>query len=292
MTRDRAKLFGIFLLVAIATSVSWQGLGAKNNPSLNGISPDYRRLNLFGLVFGLVLSDYVEVPDQEKLIRAAINGMLASLDPHSSFMSPKQYKEIQVEASGKFGGLGLEVTMENGVLKVVAPLDDTPAAHAGILANDLITHLDGEEVLGMTLDEALDKMRGKINTPIILTILRPGKEEPFDVKLTRDLIRVKSVKGNAEGDIGYLRLSSFTEQTQKGLDQAIAHLERELGPNLKGWIIDLRNNPGGLIDQAISVSNTFLKRGEIVSLRGRGPSKIQRFYAKPDKSKNDKAVVC
>ncbi len=287
----RAKAFGVLLLIAIAVSVSWQELGAKAGSKWHGNSPDYRQLDLFANAFGLILSEYVEVPDQEKLIKAAISGMLASLDPHSSFMTVKQYKELKAESSGKFGGIGLEVTMENGVLKVIAPLDDTPAALAGILANDLITHVDGQEVVGMTLSEALDKMRGRINAPITLTILRPGKVEPFDVKLTRDLIQVKSVTANAEGDIGYLRVSSFTEQTQKGIDQAIAELETELGPKLKGWIIDLRNNPGGLVDQAISVSNTFLKSGRIMSIRGRDASQIKHFSAKPGQFKSGKAVV-
>jgi carboxyl-terminal processing protease len=221
MTRTNERIFGLFLLFTIAASVSWQGLGAKTSSTSEEISPDVRQLDLLGHVFGLVLSESVEVPDQRKLIRAAINGMLASVDPHSTFMDRKELKAFKAEATGKFGGLGLEVTMENGVLKVIAPLDDTPAAHAGILANDLVTHLDGEEVLGMTINEAIDKMRGKINTQITLTILRPGKEDSFDVKLTRDVIRIKSVKANAEGDIGYLRISSFTEQTQRGFEAAI-----------------------------------------------------------------------
>ncbi len=176
MTRNNAKVFGL-LLLTIAASVSWQELGARTRSSTHGLSPDYRQLDLFGNAFGLIMSDYVESPDQAKLMRAAINGMLASLDPHSSFMTLKQFKEFQVESSGKFGGLGLEVTMENGILKVIAPLDDTPAAHAGILANDLITHLDGQEVVGMALNEAIDKMRGRPNTQITLTIQRPGKED-------------------------------------------------------------------------------------------------------------------
>ena len=183
-------------------------------------------------------------------------------------MNAKRFQDMQVQTNGEFGGLGIEVTMENGVVKVVAPIDDTPAARAGIMANDLITQLDGDQVQGLTLNEAVDKMRGKINTPITLTILRPGKEEPFDVKLTRDVIRVKSVKSNAEGDIGYIRISSFTEQTQEGLDEAIAEIKTEIGTKLKGYIIDLRNNPGGLLDQASSVSDTFLDRGEVVSTRG------------------------
>jgi carboxyl-terminal processing protease len=267
MRNNLLKSFGFFLLGAVAASGAWHALEAANAANTD----TYRQLNLFGDVFDRVRSDYVEVPDEEKLIDSAINGMLASLDPHSSYMNAKRFQDMQVQTKGEFGGLGIEVTMENGVVKVVAPIDDTPAARAGLLANDLITHLDGEQVLGMTLNEAVDKMRGKINTPITLTILRPGKEDPFDVKLTRDVIRIKSVKANAEGDIGYVRISSFTEQTQEGLDEAIAKLKTEVGSNLKGWIIDLRNNPGGLLDQARSVADTFLNQGEVVSTRGRNP---------------------
>ena len=284
MRNNLLKSFGFFFLGAVAASGAWHVLEAANAANTD----TYRQLNLFGDVFDRVRSDYVEVPDEEKLIDSAINGMLASLDPHSSYMNAKR---LQVQTTGEFGGLGIEVTMENGVVKVVAPIDDTPAAHAGLLANDLITHLDGEQVLGMTLNEAVDKMRGKINTPITLTILRPGKEDPFDVKLTRDVIRIKSVKANAEGDIGYVRISSFTEQTQEGLDEAIAKLKTEVGSNLKGWIIDLRNNPGGLLDQARSVADTFLVQGEVVSTRGRNASETQRFNATPGDSTDGKPLV-
>jgi carboxyl-terminal processing protease len=287
MRNKLLKSFGFFLLGAVAASGAWHVLEAANAANTD----TYRQLNLFGDVFDRVRSDYVEVPDEEKLIDSAINGMLASLDPHSSYMNAKRFQDMQVQTKGEFGGLGIEVTMENGVVKVVAPIDDTPAAHAGLLANDLITHLDGEQVLGMTLNEAVDKMRGKINTPITLTILRPGKEDPFDVKLTRDVIRIKSVKANAEGDIGYVRISSFTEQTQEGLDEAIAKLKTEIGPNLKGWIIDLRNNPGGLLDQARSVADTFLVQGEVVSTRGRNASETQRFNATPGDSTDGKPLV-
>jgi carboxyl-terminal processing protease len=290
MIRKKTKLFGLLILTILA-SVPGEGSGAKTRSTPNWISPDYSELDLLGQVYGLILSQSVEVPDQRKLIRGAISGMLASLDPHSSYMDPKEMKEFNVETGGKFGGIGLEMTMEKGVVKVIAPLDDTPAAHAGILPNDLITHINGEEAAGITLDEATEKMRGKINTPVTLTILRRGREEPFDVKLTRNVIRIKPVKANAEGDIGYVRISSFTDQTQSEIDFAMTKLGRELGPNLKGWIIDLRNNPGGLVDQAISVSNTFLKRGEIVSLRGRDARVVRHFYAKPGKWKDDKTVV-
>ena len=258
MTRTTSCLFALFLVVL--ANVPCEASPAKVRPASKRISPDYTELDLLAQVYGLVLSESAEVPDQRKLIKGAINGMLGSLDPHSSYMDPRELKEFNIETGGKFGGIGLEVMMENGVVKVIAPLDDTPAAHAGILANDLITHINGEELDGITLEAATEKMRGKINTPVTLTILRPGREQPFDVKLTRDVIRLKPVKAHAQGDIGYLRISSFTEQTRSGLNLAMSQLKGELGPNLKGWIIDLRNDPGGLLDQAISVSNVFLKK--------------------------------
>src|SRR4026208_1549352 len=188
---NRVRSFGFVMAGAVSATVLWHVFGSAIAASN---ADTYKQLNLFGDVFDRVRADYVEDPDESKMIEAAINGMLASLDPHSSYMDAKRFEEMQVQTKGEFGGLGIEVTMENGVVKVVAPIDDTPAARAGLLANDLITHLDGEQVLGMTLNEAVDKMRGKINTPITLTILRPGKEDPFDVKLTRDVIRIKSVK--------------------------------------------------------------------------------------------------
>ncbi len=286
----RSTVFFFVLLLAILASIPGEAFPAKTRSAANGITPDYSELDLLGQVYGLILSESVEVPDQRKLIRGAINGMLSSLDPHSSYMDPQELKEFNVETGAKFGGIGLEVTLENGVVKVIAPLDDTPAAHAGLLANDLITRIDGEDIVG-SLKEATEKMRGKVNTPVTLTIVRPGHQEPFDVKLSRAVIRIKPVKAHAEGDIGYLRLSSFTEQTQNELDFAMTQLGGELGPNLKGWIIDLRNNPGGLVDQAISVSNTFLKRGEIVSLRGRDGRMVKHFYTRPGKWKSDKPVV-
>jgi carboxyl-terminal processing protease len=290
MTRSNAKIIGLLLLTVLA-GVPAEGSQAKPESTSNWISPDYSEIELLRQVYGLILTQSVEVPDQRKLIKGAINGMLATLDPHSSYLDPKEMKEFNVATGGKFGGIGLEVTMKNGVAKVIAPLDDTPAAHAGILANDFITHIDGKELVGVTLEEATGKMRGKINTPVTLRILRPGREQPFDVTLTRDVIRLKPVKAISEGDIGYVRISSFTAQTQGELDAAMASLKGELGPNLKGWIIDLRNDPGGLVDQAISVSNTFLKSGEIVSLRGRDARTIKHFNAKPGKWKSDKPMV-
>jgi carboxyl-terminal processing protease len=284
------RTIGMVVAGAVSATVMWHAFDAATAASN---ADTYKQLNLFGDVFDRVRSDYVEQPNDEKLIEAAINGMLTSLDPHSSYMNAKNFQEMQVQTQGKFGGLGIEVTMENGVVKVVAPIDDTPAAKAGIMANDLIIKLDGDEVQGLTLNQAVDKMRGKINTPITLTILREGKE-PFDVKLVRDEIRVRSVKSSVEGqqkDIAYIRISSFTEQTQEGLDAAIASLRKELGSKLKGYIIDLRNNPGGLLDQAISVSDSFLDRGEVVSTRGRHADETQRFNAQRGDLSDGKPVV-
>jgi carboxyl-terminal processing protease len=261
---------------AVSATLMWHAFGGASAAN----SDTYKQLNLFGDVFDRVRADYVEVPEDEMLIENAINGMLAGLDPHSSYMNAKRFQEMQVQTRGEFGGLGIEVTMENGIVKVISPIDDTPASKAGILAGDLIVEIDGQQVQGLTLEQAVDKMRGKVNTPITLTIVREGKAEPFDIKLMRDLIRLKAVKSELEGsDIGYIRISSFSEQTQEGLDAALADLKAKSSGNLKGYILDLRNNPGGLLDQAISVSDTFLERGEIVSTRGRNPGESQRRIA-------------
>jgi carboxyl-terminal processing protease len=240
----------------------------------------FRQLDLFGNVFERVRTDYVEAPDDAKMVEAAINGMLAALDPHSSYMNPKSFRDMQVQTRGEFGGLGIEVTMENGVVKVVSPIEDTPAAKAGILANDLVTHLDGEQIQGLTLEQAVEKMRGPVNTPITLTVLRKGKDAPFDVKINRDIIRINPVKWSAEDDVGYVRLTAFNEQTSDNLRKAVTDLKSQIGPKLKGWVIDLRNNPGGLLDQAITVSDSFLDKGSIVITRGRNEDETQRANAR------------
>ena len=253
----------------------------------------YRQLSLFGDVFEKVRTDYVEKPDEGKLIEAAVNGMLASLDPHSSFMDRKSFRDMQVQTSGQFGGLGIEVTMEDGLIKVVTPIDETPAARAGIMANDVITQIDDDQVQGLTLNQAVDKMRGPVNTPVRLKIQRPGKE-PFEVTLTRDTIRVRPVRARIEGgDVAYLRIGQFNEQTFEGLRSQIEKMTSEIGADkLKGFVIDLRNNPGGLLDQAIMVSDAFLDRGEIVSTRGRNSDENQRFNAKSgDLTKGRQVVV-
>jgi carboxyl-terminal processing protease len=253
----------------------------------------YRQLNLFGDVFERVRADYVEKPNDGKLIETAINGMLAGLDPHSSYMDAKSFRDMQVQTRGEFGGLGIEVTMEDGLIKVVAPIDDTPAAKAGIRANDIITQLDGEQVQGLTLNQAVEKMRGPVNTKIKLTIRRKGVDKPLDVSITRDVIRVRSVRSHVEGgDVGYIRLTQFNEQTTEGLKKAIADIKAKVANDkLKGYIIDLRNNPGGLLDQAISVSDAFLQKGEIVSTRGRNAEETQRFNARSGDLTGGKPVI-
>jgi carboxyl-terminal processing protease len=241
----------------------------------------YRQLSLFGDVFEQMRSDYVEKPDDSKLIESAINGMLAGLDPHSSYMDAKSFRDMQVETRGEFGGLGIEVTMEDGLIKVVSPIDETPAAKAGIMANDIITYIDDEPVQGLTLNQAVDKMRGPVNTKIKLKIMRKGEDKPIEVSITRDVVRVLSVRSHSEGDdVGYIRITQFNEQTTLGLKKAISELTGQKGDKLKGFIVDLRNNPGGLLDQAVSVSNAFLKRGEIVSTRSRNADETQRFNAR------------
>ena len=244
-------------------------------------SETYRQLDLFGQVFQRIREDYVEPVDDETLIHAALNGMLQALDPHSSYMSADQFEEMQVQTSGRFGGLGIEVTLEDGFVKVVSPIDDTPAYRAGVMAGDLITHIDEEGVLGLTLSEAVDRMRGEPNTEIVIRVSRPGVE-PFDITIIREIIHVQSVRSRAEGDVGYVRISSFTEQTTKGVEDSVEELLEEIGPeSVQGIVLDLRNNPGGLLAQAVAVADFFLERGVIVSTRGRSHQAEQRFNASP-----------
>lgn len=240
----------------------------------------YELLNLFGDVFERVRADYVEEASDEELIEAAVNGMLSSLDPHSGYLNAKRYEDMKVQTHGSFGGLGIEVTMENGLVKVVSPIDETPAAEAGLEPGDLITHLDGEQVLGMTLAQAVEKMRGAIGSDIVLTIRR-ADTKPFDVAITRAVIKIRSVRSRLEGKVGYLRVSSFNEQTDTGVAKEIEELKEEAGGELQGIVLDLRNNPGGLLSQAVAVSDAFLEQGEIVSTRARKPEDAQRFNARP-----------
>ena len=256
-------------------------------------SDTYRQLNLFGDVFERVRADYVEKPDDSKLVEQAINGMLNGLDPHSSYMDPKSFRDMQVQTRGEFGGLGIEVTMEDGLVKVVSPIAETPAAKAGVMANDVITKLDDDQVQGLTLNQAVEKMRGPVNTKIKLTIMRKGQDKPIEVSIMRDVIRVRSVRMRVEGDdVGFVRITQFNEQTSEGLKKAIADITSQVSNDkLKGYIIDLRNNPGGLLDQAISVSDAFLERGEIVSTRGRNAEETQRYSARAGDLTKGKPVI-
>jgi carboxyl-terminal processing protease len=255
-------------------------------------SETYRQLNLFGDVFERVRSEYVEPVTDEQLIETAINGMLTALDPHSSYLNRKSFQDMQVQTRGEFGGLGIEVTMENGLIKVVSPIDDTPAFRAGLQPGDLITHLDGEAISGMSLADAVEKMRGPVGSDIKVTIRRGEGAEPFDVAITRDTIKIQSVRYRQEGDVGYIRVTTFNEQTQTGLERAVDRLQKEIGSDkLTGYVLDLRNNPGGLLDQAISVSDTFLDKGEIVSTRGRKPEDGQRYNAKSGDLAKGKPMV-
>ncbi len=248
--------------------------------AISATSDTYKQLNLFGDVFERVRAEYVEAPKDEELVENAINGMLTSLDPHSSYLNAKNFKDMQVQTRGEFGGIGIEVSMENNLVKVVSPIDETPAAKAGLLANDLISEIDGESVMGLTLPQAVDKMRGPVGSAIKLKVMRKDKE-PWEVTLKRDTIKVQSVRLREEApDIGYVRITQFNEKTTDGLKDALAKFEKDLGSKLKGVVIDLRNNPGGLLDQAIGVSDAFLEHGEIVLTRGRRESETMRFDAK------------
>src|ERR1700741_4564543 len=256
-------------------------------------SDTYPQLNLLGDVFERVRSDYVEKPDDSKLVESAISGMLSVLDPHSSYMDAKSFRDMQVQTRGEFGGLGIEVTMEDGLIKVVSPIDDTPASKAGIMANDIITMLDDEQVQGLTLNQAVEKMRGPVNTKSRLRLIRKGQDNPIEVTLVRDNIRVRSVRARVEqDDIAYIRVTTFNEQTTEGLKREINNLSNQIGADkLKGFIIDLRNNPGGLLEEAVTVSDAFLERGEIVSTRGRNAEETQRRAAHAGDLTKGKPVI-
>lgn len=258
-------------LLALPVSEGW---------AQNSSADQFRHLKLFGDVFDRVRGEYVEEVTDQELIEAAINGMLTSLDPHSSYLDTSRYRDMQVQTRGEFGGLGIEVTMENGLVKVVSPIDDTPAFEAGIEAGDLVSHIDGEPVMGLTLNEAVEKMRGPVDTEIVLRLLRVGEDEPFDVSLNRAVIKISPVRARLEDDILYVRLTTFNEQTTSVMRSEIEDLLAEIGDEAHGVVLDLRNNPGGLLDQAVAVSDAFLEQGEIVSTRGRRNDSIQRFNAR------------
>lgn len=277
-----SKLFSTAAVAALlaftAPLVSVPDAGAREPLK----SETYKQLDLFADVFERVRSEYVEEVSDEQLIEAAIDGMLTSLDPHSSYLNKKNFADMRVQTRGEFGGLGIEVTTENGLVKVISPMDDTPAARAGVQPGDYITHLNDEPIVGLSLNDAVEKMRGPVGSDIKVTIRRQNVGEPIQLSLTRASIKVQSVRFRAEGNIGYIRISSFNEQTQPGLDKAITKLKEQIGPKLVGYVLDLRNNPGGLLDQAVSVSDTFLEKGrEIVSTRGRGGKEGDRYTAKP-----------
>ena len=252
----------------------------------------YRELSIFGDVFERVRAQYVTPPKEDQLIENAINGMLTSLDPHSSYMNARDAEDMRTQTRGEFGGLGIEVTMEEDLVKVITPIDDTPASRAGVLAGDLISKIDGQDVRGLKLEEAVEKMRGKVNTPIKLTILRKGADKPIELTIMRDIIAVKAVKSRVENDVGYLRVISFTEKTYDDLSAAIEKIKAEVpADKLKGYVLDLRLNPGGLLDQAINVSDAFLERGEVVSTRGRNDDETRRFNASPGDLSDGKPVI-
>ena len=287
-----------FILVALVGVISGALITTQFTDPLiaqetKRVKSTYENLDLFGDIFERIRSSYVEEIDEEKLIESAISGMLSSLDPHSSYMAPEDFSTMQVQTRGEFGGLGIEVTQENGFIKVVSPIDDTPAANAGIEAGDFITKVDGESTLGKTLDEAVDKMRGPVGSEIIITVVREGVDEPFDVSIIRDTIEIKAVKARTEGKTIVLRVSSFTSKTYPNLKDSLEKEIKAAGgiENVNGVVVDLRNNPGGLLNQAIRVSDAFLESGEIVSTRGRAAGDAERYNATPGDLTNGKPVV-
>ncbi|CAN0512456.1 unnamed protein product, partial [Laminaria digitata] len=290
LTPFRASMFALAIglvaapLALYAPALIAQDQAAVEDPATTRSNDEiYSDLTLFGEVFDRIRAEYVEAPDERALIHAAIQGMLTSLDPHSGYLEPIDYADVQQDTSGQFGGLGIEVTMEEGIIKVVSPIDETPAARAGILSNDYIIELDGQQVLGMTLDEAVGMMRGPVGSKIKLTVVREGRDQPLDFELSRDIIAMRAVRWSLEEDVGVLRLSRFSEQAYVGIQKAIDDIfeERE-GEAPKGLILDLRNNPGGLVDQAVYVSDAFLKQGAVVMTRGRAEQESARYDARPD----------
>lgn len=285
-------LIGATLMKINPISISFaQEKSDKEEKSDANYSETYRQLNLFGDVFERVRSEYVEAVDDKELIENALNGMLSELDPHSGYLSEDRFNDMKVETRGEFGGLGIEVTMKNGLVKVVSPIDDTPAFRAGIQAGDYIVKIDDENVMGLTLGDAIKLMRGKVGAPIDLVIRREGEEAPIDVTIIRDIIQIKSVRSRAEGNVGYIRVTTFNQNTGTGVTKAMKDLKKEIGSNLIGFVLDLRNNPGGLLSQAIEVSDVFLDKGEIVSQRGRYEEDTERNNATPGDLANGLPVV-
>ncbi|MEM7243337.1 MAG: S41 family peptidase [Pseudomonadota bacterium] len=288
------KLIAAAMIGGVAgVFVSTQLAGPLIAQETTRLKSTYEHLDLFGDIFERIRSSYVEQVDEEELIRSAITGMLESLDPHSGYLPPEDFSSMQVQTQGEFGGLGIEVTEENGVVKVVSPIDDTPAAEAGIQANDLIIQVNGESTLDMTLDESVDKMRGPVGSEIVITIAREGETEPFDVTIVRDIIEIKAVRGRTEGDVVVMRISAFTEKTTPNLEESIKKQIESLGgiESVAGFVVDLRNNPGGLLSEAISVSDAFLDAGEIVSTRGRNDGNAERWNARVGDLAEGKPIV-
>ncbi|MDZ7822881.1 MAG: S41 family peptidase, partial [Ahrensia sp.] len=289
MLRKFSILFaGVFMGAGAAVMFTGQPVITANAAG----NETYKNLAIFGDIFERVRSNYVEVPEEKSLVENAINGMLSSLDPHSSYLNADDAEDMRTQTRGEFGGLGIEVTMENELVKVIAPMFESPAEAAGVLAGDFINKIDGENVRGLTLEQAVDKMRGAINTPIELELLREGADAPIEVTIIRDVIKVQAVKSRVENDVAYLRVVSFTQQTYDDLAKGIEKLTAEIGEDkIKGYVLDLRLNPGGLLDQAINVSDAFLDRGAIVSTRGREERDTRRFSAKTGDLINGKPVV-
>ncbi len=289
MIRKATLLIAGALMGASAMSLVHGSVGTSANAAS---SETYRHLAIFGDIFERVRAQYVTAPEDNKLVEAAINGMLASLDPHSSYLNPEGYQDMRVQTRGEFGGLGIEVTMENELVRVIAPIEDTPAARAGVLAGDLISQIDGEEVRGMSLADAVDRMRGEVNTEIQLTIIREGAVEPIRLTITRDVIKVRAVRFSLEDNVGYIKINQFQERTTEDLQNAIRQIRQQAGENeLVGYVLDLRLNPGGLLDQAVNVSDAFLDRGEIVSTRGRDPRNVTRFDSRPGDLLDGKPII-
>jgi carboxyl-terminal processing protease len=293
MMRKTALIVTGIAIGAGCVTLGQQARTLVGGPALAAPADTYKSLSLFGDVYDKVRTDYVEKPDEQKMVEAAINGMLASLDPHSSYLDAKGFKDMRTQTEGKFGGLGIEVTQEDGFVKVVTPIDDTPASRAGIMSGDLIAGIDDESVQGLTLNQAVEKMRGAIDTSVKLTILRGKDKQKIEVKLKRAEIHIKSVKWHKQDeDIGYVRISQFNEETADGLKTAMQKFQQEIpADKFKGYIIDLRNNPGGLLDQSIQVVNAFIDHGEIVSTRGRNADETQRYNARPGDLSKGKPVV-
>jgi carboxyl-terminal processing protease len=260
------------------------------NPAAHEMSRD-EALSLFNSAFAQFRSTFVDQVDADKLVEAAIGGLLTSLDPHSKYLNPDKYAENKAQNSGEFGGVGVEMAVENGLVKVLNPIEDSPAFRAGVLPGDFFTHINGELVRGVTLVEAMERMRGSIGTPLRLTVQRGSGGQSFDLTLMRELVKSPSVRWRTEGTVGYVKISGFTQQTQPGLEKAMTGIDAELGPRLTGYVLDLRDNPGGLVKQAISVCDSFLDQGEIVSTRGRDPDSARHYFATPGDLAHGKPIV-